>query len=72
MANFCRACTRDIWDLDSNDIDGPRWALCEGCGVHHFDIDGHRMCGLPTPPSDDIDGAPCALCLERMEGRHGG
>jgi hypothetical protein len=62
MADFCRACTAMVFEVDDTDIVGPVWALCEGCGVHHFDIDGQRQCGLPVPDESEVTGEPCPMC----------
>lgn len=65
MADFCRDCVADLWpDIDATDIEGPTWALCEGCGVHHFNSDGRRSCGRPTPGEGEVSIDACPACME--------
>jgi hypothetical protein len=62
MADFCRSCTAELWPgVDATDIAGG-WALCEGCGVHYFDVVGERVCRSPQPTEEDVSVAPCQTC----------
>lgn len=66
MADFCRACTAQVFEVDSTDLRGG-WGLCEGCGVHHFDADGMRTCGQPNPDYDDVGIDPCLMCANACD-----
>jgi hypothetical protein len=75
MADFCRACTVDMWgDLDGvtgddNDlvnhlVVGWAWWLCEGCGWHQFDGTGTRLCTSPPPGMPRADRVPDPVSLD--------
>jgi len=67
MADFCRACTAEIFEVDATDLRGPGWGLCEGCGVHHFDADGQRTCGMANPDYEDVSIDPCLTCANACD-----
>lgn len=68
MANFCRACTGDIFGTDvadRNDLRGSLcWAVCEGCGWHLFDTEGSPLCGDGDEANRPLLAA-CGECLRR-------
>lgn len=71
MADFCRACAAELFDVTDGDNDlidpqnrpGWWWLLCEGCGLHRFDTLGRRLCTAPPEglPRTDHVGEPVTL-----------
>lgn len=64
MSDFCRECSQRILKDDRSDIRAVHygstavWDLCEGCGMHLFDRDGMRACGV----FGELTIRPCPIC----------
>ncbi len=75
MADFCRACSIEVWGTDFRDLAGltipenaanGRYALvlCEGCGPIQVDPDGNRITDANAEPDVSADE------LRRMDEAH--
>jgi len=67
MADFCRDCTLDLFEVEGWSDLPAGWQLCEGCGTHYLTTDGRRLCQKPTPDEAEVTDLPCVECATALD-----